>query len=247
MGAMGQYTIQDVARLTGITVRSLRNYLRLYEDHLNPERGACNSLLFGEEDLEAFVRIRTYLREGRDRAEIQDLLAGDQPEVGIVIRRQGENGDASGAGGETVLGSSAVAVPSVAAGGGAVATTVAPHAIVDLSGVQSCLELQNRLLEELVAENRKLRERVEVLEVRLELRREQERPMLPAPPRTRPARSGSLRLPVPWFVLRLKDGARAMMTAVYSTLFAARTVPRSRSLEHRFERRPRGPRTPVTG
>lgn len=214
MGGMGQYTIHDVARLTGITVRSLRNYLRLYEDHLHPERGSCNSLLFGESDLDAFVRIRTYLREGRDRDEIQGLLAGDESGTELVVRRQGEATEA-------IAGVSPSPIPA-----GTSTLPVAPG-FADLSGIQGCLELQTRLLEELVAENRKLRERVDVLEVRLELRRDEGRPLLPAPARTRPVRSGSLRVPVPWFLLRLKDGARAVVTAVYSTLFA-KTSPRQR-------------------
>ena len=55
------YSIQEVSKITGITVRSLRNYLKTYENLLNPRRGYYNSLIFSAEDVQAFVMIKTLI------------------------------------------------------------------------------------------------------------------------------------------------------------------------------------------
>jgi DNA-binding transcriptional MerR regulator len=194
---MPRYTIQELASVTGISVRSLRNYLHAFPEHLHPERGSCNSLLFGDTDAEAFLRIRTLLREGHTRDDVRRLLGQGAKEATMVIRRADAPAETAGP--------PAVSAPADA-----------------LSALVSRLDTQNDLLGRLVTENTLLRERLEVLEVRLRLREDPTtRLALPAAaPRLVPARSGALRIPVPWFLLRVKDGAVALSRAVWSAVFA---------------------------
>ena len=56
--------------MTGISVRSLRNYLRTYPEVLQPKRGYYNSLLFSERDINAFVMIKTLIKDGFKNNEI---------------------------------------------------------------------------------------------------------------------------------------------------------------------------------
>lgn len=211
MGVMSGYSIQEVATHTGITVRSLRNYLRRYGDHLRPTRGACNALVFGEADLETFVKIRTLLREGKSRDEILALLGGDPVEDLVVRRAEDEAGAPRpdpARSSETALaphpGEAAPAVP------------------VEITALATQLATQNDLLRQLLQENAALRQKVDVLEVRLELRRG-EAPQLPVTvPRKIPLKRGKLQVPLPYFMLRLKDGAQAVLKAVSSTFFESR-------------------------
>ena len=64
------FSIQEVSQLTGISVRSLRNYLRTYPEVLQPKRGYYNSLLFSERDINAFVMIKTLIKDGFKNNEI---------------------------------------------------------------------------------------------------------------------------------------------------------------------------------
>ena len=64
------YSIQEVSKITGITVRSLRNYLKTYENLLNPRRGYYNSLIFSAEDVQAFVMIKTLIKDGFKHSDI---------------------------------------------------------------------------------------------------------------------------------------------------------------------------------
>lgn len=193
---MPRYTIQELASVTGISVRSLRNYLHAFPEHLHPERGSCNSLLFGDADAEAFLRIRTLLREGRTRDQVRELLGQGKDEAAMVIRRAEAPAEPAGP--------PALAAPAEA-----------------LGALVTRLDLQNELLGRLVSENTALRERLEVLEVRLRLREGPTAlPALPGPPpRQIPVRSGAIQIPVPWFLLRMKDGAVALGRAVWSAVF----------------------------
>lgn len=185
---MADYSIQEVSELTGITVRSLRNYLRQYRDHLHPSRGDCNALVFQDPDVRCFLRIRTLLREGRSRGEILDRLAGKVADEELVIRRQDQSLPPES--GERIL---------------------------------EQLQIQNQVLEHLVLENRALRERLEVMEVRFGLRQGEEgAPALPAgTPRKIPVRRSrrALEIPLPYFLLRFRDGARALSAAMTAALF----------------------------
>ncbi|PCJ21517.1 MAG: hypothetical protein COB02_02675 [Candidatus Cloacimonadota bacterium] len=64
------YTIQEVAELTGITVRTLRNYLKSYEELVQPKRGYYNSLIFSKEDINCFVMIKTLIKDSFKKEEI---------------------------------------------------------------------------------------------------------------------------------------------------------------------------------
>tara|TARA_Y100000589_G_scaffold85367_2_gene79320 strand:+ start:1516 stop:2145 length:630 start_codon:yes stop_codon:yes gene_type:complete len=64
------YSIQEVSKITGITVRSLRNYLKTYESLLEPRRGYYNSLIFSAADVQAFVMIKTLIKDGFKQSEI---------------------------------------------------------------------------------------------------------------------------------------------------------------------------------
>ncbi len=69
-----EYTIQEVADLTGITVRTLRNYLKGYDEILTPKRGYYNSLVFSEVDVKTFVMIKTLIKDGLKQEQILDKV-----------------------------------------------------------------------------------------------------------------------------------------------------------------------------
>lgn len=180
---MADYNIHEVSGISGITVRSLRNYLRLYGEHFSPARGACNSLIFNDEDVKTFVRIRTYLREGKDRSEIHKILEEGQPEGELVVRSGSPAPESTGR-------------------------------------LEHQLETQTQLLTALVQENQKLRQRLDVMEVRLGLRLDgPPRAQLEAPGARPKSRSGSLALPLPYFLTRWADGARAGVAALRRLVF----------------------------
>lgn len=185
---MADYSIQEVAEVSGISVRSLRNYLRHYRDYLRPGRGACNALVFEDEDVRTFLKIRTLLREGRSREEIQSLLGEGSTGGEMVIRRSDE--------------------PALPPG---------------LETLSSQLQLQSQLMERLLEENVALRKRLEGLERRLATPPDG---LAAAPlqlPRQIPVRRrGTVSIRVPWFLLRMSDGARALAMGVAAALFPRR-------------------------
>ena len=203
---MGEHTIDDVSALTGISVRSVRNYLRLYRDFLQPGRGPCNSLLFRDQDVETLVRIRTRLRQGETRDEIRERLTGgqEQDEMKVVRRPDPEHP------GHPIH-------PTPAAPSAAptepppTETALAPRALA------SAIEHQTELMERLLQENLALRERVSRLERHLTAEL--------TDPRRRKVRrrSGALEVRVPYFLLRAGDGARALVGALASLLPGSRT------------------------
>ena len=71
------YSIQEVSKITGITVRSLRNYLKTYENLLNPRRGYYNSLIFSAEDVQAFVMIKTLIKDGFKHSDIIEKVTDE--------------------------------------------------------------------------------------------------------------------------------------------------------------------------
>ncbi len=69
-----EYSILEVSQLTGITVRTLRNYLRTYQELLEPRRGYYNSLIFSGEHVKVFVMIKTLIKDGFKASEIQQKI-----------------------------------------------------------------------------------------------------------------------------------------------------------------------------
>jgi DNA-binding transcriptional MerR regulator len=65
-----EYTILEVSQLTGITVRTLRNYLKVYQELLEPRRGYYNSLIFSEVHVKVFVMIKTLIKDGFKASEV---------------------------------------------------------------------------------------------------------------------------------------------------------------------------------
>jgi DNA-binding transcriptional MerR regulator len=189
---MSDYSISEASQVTGISVRSLRNYLRQYGDFLHPTRGNCNALVFQEEEIRTFLKIRTLLREGRSREEVSRRLSGEVPEHEMVIRR----------------------------------ADLAPEAEANQKILEQ-LDLQRQVLERLVGENLALRERLEVMEVRFGLRHETLSPPLPSSSRRQLPVRRSLRfmeIPLPYFLLRMTDGARAFTAAMAAALFTSRAA-----------------------
>ena len=72
-----EYSIQEVSNITGITVRSLRNYLKTYEDLLEPRRGYYNSLIFSAEDIQIFVMIKTLIKDGFKHLDIVEKVTDE--------------------------------------------------------------------------------------------------------------------------------------------------------------------------
>ncbi|MCO4783160.1 MAG: MerR family transcriptional regulator [Candidatus Cloacimonetes bacterium] len=75
------YTIQEVAELTGITVRTLRNYLKSYEELVQPKRGYYNSLIFSKEDINCFVMIKTLIKDGFKKEEIVTKVQSELEQI----------------------------------------------------------------------------------------------------------------------------------------------------------------------
>lgn len=91
-----EYPISEVSRLTGITVRSLRNYLKTYEELLLPKRGYYNSLIFYENDLRTFVMIKALIKDGLKQSEIIEKIKAEKEnanhsEPSIHINQQEES------------------------------------------------------------------------------------------------------------------------------------------------------------
>lgn len=136
---MGEHTIDEVAELTGISVRSVRNYLRLYREFLQPGRGPCNSLLFRDADVETLVRIRARLRQGATRVEIRKRLAGGQEQDEMTVVRRPDP------------------APPVEA-------PPPPETALAPRGLTAAIEHQTELMERILAENLAMRERIARLE-----------------------------------------------------------------------------------
>ena len=84
---MTTYNIDEACRLSGISVRSLRNYVHHYSDHLHIERGPYNSLIFSDESLSVLVKIKALLRDGNNRHKICELLKEEEREPVITVTR----------------------------------------------------------------------------------------------------------------------------------------------------------------
>ena len=76
-----EYTIQEVSDLTGITVRTLRNYIKGYEEVLSPKRGYYNSLVFSELDIRTFVMIKTCIKDGFKQEDILNKVRLEQESI----------------------------------------------------------------------------------------------------------------------------------------------------------------------
>ena len=84
---MATYNIDEACRLSGISVRSLRNYVHHYGDHLHIERGPYNSLIFSDKSLSVLVKIKALLRDGNNRHTICDLLKEEESQPTIKVTR----------------------------------------------------------------------------------------------------------------------------------------------------------------
>jgi len=84
---MGEYNIDETARLSGITVRSLRNYVHQYGEFLSLKRGPYNALIFGDEDLTTLVKVKALLRDGKSKYEICDALDTENGMDDIQVTR----------------------------------------------------------------------------------------------------------------------------------------------------------------
>ena len=71
------YSIQEVSKITGITVRSLRNYLKTYESLIDPRRGYYNSLIFSAEDIHIFVMIKTLIKDGFKHSDVVQKVSDE--------------------------------------------------------------------------------------------------------------------------------------------------------------------------
>ena len=79
MNGKRDFSIQEVSQITGISVRTLRNYLKTYTDLLQPKRGYYNSLVFSEKDVNIFVMIKTLIKDGFKNSEIQTKILAELP------------------------------------------------------------------------------------------------------------------------------------------------------------------------
>jgi len=84
---MATYNIDEACRLSGISVRSLRNYVHHYNEHLHIERGPYNSLIFSDKSLSILVKIKSLLRDGNNRHKICDLLKEEEQKPVITVTR----------------------------------------------------------------------------------------------------------------------------------------------------------------
>ena len=82
------YSIQEVSKITGITVRSLRNYLKTYEDLLQPRRGYYNSLIFSAEDVQSFVMIKTLIKDGFKQSEVIEKVEAELAQIREVCAKE---------------------------------------------------------------------------------------------------------------------------------------------------------------
>ena len=82
-----KYNIDEASRLSGISVRSLRNYVNHYSDYLSLKRGQYNALLFSDGDLTVLVKVKSLLRDGKSRQEIIDILAKEELSPSIEVTR----------------------------------------------------------------------------------------------------------------------------------------------------------------
>ena len=80
------YSIQEVSKITGITVRSLRNYLKTYDSLLDPRRGYYNSLIFSAEDIQIFVMIKTLIKDGFKHSDIVEKVTDELNQMKSSIR-----------------------------------------------------------------------------------------------------------------------------------------------------------------
>ena len=84
---MSDYTIDEASRMSGISVRSLRNYVHQYADFLELKRGPYNSLLFSDSDLEVLVKVKSLLRDNLTRKQICDALEREKDEPTMQVTK----------------------------------------------------------------------------------------------------------------------------------------------------------------
>lgn len=181
---MTEYNIDEASRLSGITVRSLRNYVHQYDEFLKLTRGPYNALVFSDEALTVLVKIKSLLRDGRSRRDIAAILRDEAVEPAITVTR------------------------------GALTTTDPPVLLPILKKIDD-------VLTELLEENRHLRSRLDQVEVGL-ADRLSTLPVRATAPRTQAvARVGAYDLPLPYFLLALKDGCWALASSFWRVFLSS--------------------------
>ena len=181
---MTEYNIDEASRLSGITVRSLRNYVHQYGEFLKLTRGPYNALVFSEEDLTVLVKIKSLLRDGRSRRDIATVLRTEEVEPAITVTR------------------------------GALTTADPPVLLPILKKIDD-------VLTELLEENRQLRERLDQVEVGLADRLTTLPVRVAAPQAQAVARVGTIDLPLPYFLLALKDGCWALAASFWRVFISS--------------------------
>lgn len=84
---MGEYNIEEAARLSGITVRSLRNYVHQYGEFMSLKRSTYNALVFCDDDLTTLVKVKALLRDGKTRPQIAEALSAERTQPTIQVTR----------------------------------------------------------------------------------------------------------------------------------------------------------------
>jgi DNA-binding transcriptional MerR regulator len=84
---LATYNIDEACRLSGISVRSLRNYVHHYGEFLHLQRGPYNALIFTDESLSVLVKIKGLLRDGKNRHQIREILSGNEEDPTLTIKR----------------------------------------------------------------------------------------------------------------------------------------------------------------
>jgi DNA-binding transcriptional MerR regulator len=181
---MTEYNIDEASRLSGITVRSLRNYVHQYQEFLKLARGPYNALVFSEEDLTVLVKIKSLLRDGRSRHDIAAILRNEAVEPAMTVTR------------------------------GALATADPPVLLPLLKKIDD-------VLTELLEENRQLRTRLERVEVGLTNHAGNLPARVAAASVPTVARVGAVDLPVPYFLLALKDGCWALASSFWRVFISS--------------------------
>lgn len=188
---MTGYSIDEVSKMSGITTRSVRNYLRKYRQLFLLRRGAYNSLVFNDADVETLIKIRTLLREGLKGEDIVTRVQEERKNPTMHVSRS----DA----------------PTT------VATTDQQQALTAFFGRTEALLVQ--LCEDNLRMRQRM-DRLEgtVLSTLEASPARRSTPLLEGPPR-RESHDEALNIELPHFLVAARDGALAMGRAVYYTLF----------------------------
>ncbi|MDD5091578.1 MAG: MerR family transcriptional regulator [Candidatus Wallbacteria bacterium] len=86
-GTVETFSLQDVARVTGIKETTLRFYLKRFREFFEPmKRGPFNSIIFEEKDINLLLKIRTLCKQhSMPMGEIEATLRSENlPAISII-------------------------------------------------------------------------------------------------------------------------------------------------------------------